>query len=336
MAKTRGVYQRGETWWITYNIGGRQYRKSAKTTRKEEAVALRNKILTEIFEGKFFPDKKDGDLTISGLKDMWLEASHDKKTIDQDERRLDVISAFFGATALVTSLKAEDVDALKRHLKDKTGLKPATVNRYLAVLRSSLRLASRRGNHHRNPMAGVRFYREDNQRDRICSAAEYSKLTNAATPDLRLAIMIAYYTGMRLGEIANLRRDQLDLQNRMMRLRRGDTKESAAKQVPIPNHLLDELRKRAARIDGRILGATSNSLSSQFGDLTRSLGVRDLRFHDLRHTAVTNLRRAGVDIMTIKAITGHKTLKTLERYNQVSSEDLANAIGRLSLPESAA
>ena len=74
---------------------------------------------------------------------------------------------------------------------------------------------------------------------------------------------------------------------------------------------------------------TDKRFSAMFHKLTRALDVSELRFHDLRHTAATNLRRAGVDLFTIKQITGHKTLKMLERYNCVNVDDLKEARGKV-------
>ncbi len=333
MARTTGVFKRGKVYWIRYSVAGQQFRESTRTTRKAEAEALLHKRQSEIFEGSFFPDRKRNDLTVDGLKDMWLDAAVDKKTIEHDRQRFERVVEHFGPRTLIASLTSEDIDDFKRALRQtKTRLgenmTPATVNRYLALLRSSLRLAARRGYRHREPMAGVKFNRENNQRDRICSTEEYAKLVEAAEPELGLAIMFGYWTGMRLGEIVNLRWKQIDLRERVLRLRRSETKEADAKQVPLARELVEHLHELPRNIDGNVFTRTNVALSGQFGRLCKRLEIDDLRFHDLRHTAVTRLRRAGVDIITIKAITGHKTLKTLERYNKVSVDDLRTAIDR--------
>ncbi len=61
----------------------------------------------------------------------------------------------------------------------------------------------------------------------------------------------------------------------------------------------------------------------------RNAGIKDLRFHDLRHFAATNLRRAGVDTVTATKIVGHKSEKMHRRCNSVSEEDLTKAAGKL-------
>ena len=66
-----------------------------------------------------------------------------------------------------------------------------------------------------------------------------------------------------------------------------------------------------------------------FGTAVRKAGIKNLRFHDLRHCAATNLRRAGVDTVTAMKIVGHKSEKMHKRYNSVSEADLRLAAKKL-------
>ncbi|MFQ5983698.1 MAG: tyrosine-type recombinase/integrase, partial [Woeseiaceae bacterium] len=58
-------------------------------------------------------------------------------------------------------------------------------------------------------------------------------------------------------------------------------------------------------------------------------GIRNLRFHDLRHCAATNMRRAGVDVMTAMRIIGHTSEKMYKRYNSIDDHDLRRAAGQI-------
>jgi integrase len=335
MASNEGIFKRGQTWWLRYSVAGQQIRESAKTQRKEEALRLLRKRQADVFEGRYFPDRAPNELTILGLKEMWLAAKAGKRSISHDAQRFENVVAFFGSKRLVSTIRSEHIDAFKRRLFEShsrfgTSLSPATVNRYLALLRSSLRMASRRGYRHANPMDGVEFERERNERDRICSPHEYERLIAGAESDLRLVIQIGYWTGMRLGEIVGLARTQVDFQHGFLRLSRADTKEAAPKQIPVPEDVLEELQGLPQRADGRVFACNRSTYSRRFRCLCVDLEIQGLRFHDLRHTAVTRLRRSGVDLLTIQGITGHKTLKMLARYNKSTENDLRNAL-RLSI-----
>ena len=66
-----------------------------------------------------------------------------------------------------------------------------------------------------------------------------------------------------------------------------------------------------------------------FAAACRRAGITGLRLHDLRHSAATNLRRAGVDTMTAMKIIGHKSEQMHRRYNTIQSEDLHEAAAKL-------
>ncbi len=76
-------------------------------------------------------------------------------------------------------------------------------------------------------------------------------------------------------------------------------------------------------------GQPIDRVKRSFKTACRKAEIADLRFHDLRHCAATNLRRAGVDTLTAMKIVGHKSEKMHRRYNSVSEEDLTKAAGKL-------
>ncbi|MBN1652661.1 MAG: site-specific integrase [Deltaproteobacteria bacterium] len=327
-----GVYKRGKVYWIHYSVGGVQYRESTKTRNKELAVRLYEKRRQEIFEGRFFPDKKNSELTMEGLRKLWLEHASHKRTVDDDRQRFETIVEYFGPSTLIASLTPSDIDRFREVLSKRTtrmnrAMTPATVNRHLGILRSALRLAQNNGYFLRLRTLRFDFLRENNERDRICTTEEYQKLIDAASPKLRLAIILGYCTAMRLGEIINLDWKQIDLTSKLIRLESSDTKTGKPRRVPLDATVIEELKTYPRSIDGRLFGETSrDAISSAFRKLCKRVGVDSLRFHDLRHTALTNLRRAGVDVFVLQAISGHKTLKMLGRYQTVTDDDLRKAV----------
>lgn len=313
------VYKRGKTWWVQYSVNGRQYRESAKTTRKESAQAFLRDKMQAIWEGRFFPDKKrQRDLTIGKLRDKWLDDKAGKKSIRMDKTRLRVIVEHFGEHRLLATVTAEDVIEFRKGLTA-NGLSVATVNRHLAVLRSALNYVRTLGYSHRDPMASVTLDDERNQRNRICTLDEYERLIDGAeTDDLRLMVVIGYWLGMREAEIANIPRAQI--RDGSLWLSSGETKEADVKSVPLPKKALPLIAALPIRLNGRLLPYSANTYSRQFSALCKTVGIRDLRFHDLRHTAVTNMLEAGIDILTIQTITGHKTLHMTRRYAHITNK----------------
>lgn len=141
--------------------------------------------------------------------------------------------------------------------------------------------------------------------------------------------------GQRFGEITNLTWDRVDLQRGFITLRSIDTKTKKARQVPITPAVrmaLSDLAK-VRRLDTIHLflyeGHPIKSIKAAFKRAKRVAGVTAFRFHDLRHCAATNLRRAGVDMATAMRIVGHKSEKMWKRYNAIDEQDLTRAASRL-------
>ncbi|MBI2372383.1 MAG: tyrosine-type recombinase/integrase [Deltaproteobacteria bacterium] len=328
-------------WWISYSVGGRRFRESSGSTRKADAEALLAKRKVELFEGRHFPDKKKADLTVAELSSLWLDHAANKKSLEADKLRFPAIVEILGEHTRIASLEPAHIEALKRQLANRAKqrgqpddgpeikLGPATINRHIALLKSALKLAARDGYLHRDPMRGVKMLREPDSRDRIATVDEYGRLIEAANPKLRLAIVIAYHSAMRRGEIAQLRWEYIDLKASMVRLPATITKTSEGRLVPLSAEAVNELRSWPRNLYGSVFGTTSANISRRFASLTKKLGIEGLRFHDLRHTTATNLRRANVDVFTIAKITGHKSLATLKRYQTISADDLRAAMDRV-------
>ncbi|MEQ9503667.1 MAG: site-specific integrase [Deltaproteobacteria bacterium] len=327
------MYRRNdsEIWWISFQVNGRRVRESAGTSSKMKAKALLAKREAAAFEGTFFPEKKKRGFTVGQLRDRWLEHAKRKKSLAADRTRFELLVELLGEHTPIANLEGRHVEQLIEDLAEtptRLGrpMAPATVNRHLALLRAALNLAKRDGYQHRDPMAGARVLAEHNERDRVASAEEYRALVDASAGDLQLAIVLGYETGMRLGEIVSLQWKQVDLRRRIVTLASGSTKTGEGRRVPLSAGAVDALEAHPRRIDGRVFGVKRGTISPAFASLTRELGIEDLRFHDFRHTALTNLRRGGADIFTIAAISGHKDLQTLKRYQTITDDDLHAAV----------
>jgi len=145
---------------------------------------------------------------------------------------------------------------------------------------------------------------------------------------------VAYQSSMRSGEILNLTWDRVDFRARLIRLKAEDTKTDDARLVPLTADLtarLKDLYKVRYLNEPHVFlvkGKSVQSIKTAFNAACRRAGIEDFRFHDFRHTAVTNMRRAGIDHLTIMRITGHKTMEVFKRYNSFLEGDLRDAADR--------
>lgn len=337
MAKwVNGIGKRGNQYWIRYPDGkGGRIEEPAKTTRKDEAKELRASRIAAIREGTLFPGQiKRKQRTMEDLHKMWMDEKKKKKDIENDRKRLQVAVDFFSPKRLLSTITDIDVLDYKKHLEGRPGQKKdtlaatATVNRHLAVLRGAFNLATKRRWAHQNPMEAIDFDDENNERDRICSHEEYRRLISfCESSDFRALITAAYWLGWRLGELCELKRSQI--YNGILRLTSSNTKEKGSKSIPMPPEVKAAFDILPEHPSGRVFLYHRSTYSTWFIELCGKAGIKNLHFHDLRHTAVTNLIEADVDLLTIQTITGHKSLHMIKRYAHLSNQRRAAALEKV-------
>lgn len=243
---------------------------------------------------------------------------------------------FFGST-LLQEIRPEQVEAyrVQRRRADGTATSLQTINNDHIILKHCLNVAIRRGLLVSNPACKVPLPNPHNERDRVLSEDEWTRLYEAAAPHLKPILLTAYHLGQRFGEIVQLSWDRVDLQRGFITLRAVDTKTKKPRQIPLTPAVrltLAELSKVRRLTTNHVFlyeGQPVKEVKTAFTTAKKVAGVTNFRFHDLRHCAATNLRRAGVDTATAMRIVGHKSERMWQRYNSIEENDLLKAAGKL-------
>src|SRR5262249_18741574 len=138
----------------------------------------------------------------------------------------------------------------------------------------------------------------------------------------RAVVIVALHTGMRLGEILNLRPGDLDFHANCILIR--DSKNGERRHVPMDATLHGLLRARARECATEYL-FQSTRRDDRFVELRKSFRnarirarLTDLHFHDLRHTFASHFMMAGGDLYVLKEILGHKSITMTQRYAHLS------------------
>jgi integrase len=338
------VFKKQGVYWIDYYISGHRKRERIGPDRRlAETVLKKRKV--QIAEGKFLDKRRPVTTTFNDLADAYLKyAQGNKRSWDRDATSLRKLGGVFGGKRLTEitppaverykSARLASVTIYGRHPR------PATVNRELACLKEMFNVARKGlidlkgGVPTDNPVSGVSFLDEQNVRDRVLTPEEFQRMVSVSPDYLKPVLLCAYHTGMRRGEILGLTWDRVDLKGGFIRLKETDTKTGERRHIPIGNELRGVLESLPIALDpngGRVpyvftrRGRPIKSVREIFSRVCRDTGLTDLVFHDLRHTATTNLRRAGVDALTAMKITGHKTMAVFKRYNTIDEDDLKAA-----------
>lgn len=209
---------------------------------------------------------------------------------------------------------------------------PATVIRELSYFSSIITYARKEwGININNPVALVARPKNPRGRSRILDVVETNALFDALRPTGRRSIWmlplvkLALETAMRRSELLGLRWEYIDLQRRTIYLQL--TKNGTSRTVPLSTHAIQILDDIPRNLDGRVFPVTHEVVSQAFNRARKQAGVKDIRFHDLRHMAITKLAEKLPNLIELSAVSGHKSLAMLKRYYHPNPELLAEKLG---------
>lgn len=211
-------------------------------------------------------------------------------------------------------------------------IKPGTVIRELSYFSSIITFARKEwGININNPIALVKKPQSPQGRNRILDEAETERLLDALKPIGRRSIWmlplvrLALETAMRRGELLGLKWTDIDIQRRTIFLKL--TKNGTSRTVPLSSHAIQILTEMPRSFDGKVFPVTHEVVSQAFNRARNHAGVKNIRFHDLRHMAITRMANKLPNLIELSAVSGHKSLAMLKRYYHPNPEQLAKKLG---------
>jgi len=330
--RLRGLYRRGRLWWICYRgFDGGVIRESAKTDNYDEAVQFLLKKKADIGSGRN-PEIAKSNYSFNDLSIDYLKWAQRQKSFRDKRYIINQLSKVFGFLPLkgFTTMMIEQFQTQKLE----QGLKPATVNRSIAVIKHIFTKAVDWRVVYTEVLSRVRKVKllpENNRRLRYLSKEECQSLINACDSHLKPIVITALNTGMRKSEILNLLWDNIDFNHGFILL--DKTKNGERKEIPINDSLRKALKGILRRLDNPYVFYNPdtdkpyrNDFKRSFNSALRRAGIKDFKFHDLRHTFASHLIMAGVDITTVKELLGHKTLTMTLRYAHLAPSHKVKAM----------
>ena len=185
-----------------------------------------------------------------------------------------------------------------------------------------------------NPLKNIRKPSASNERDRRLKPGEFElfsiALSKVSNPYALPAFELAIETSLRQGMLFELRWDWIDLNARAIRIPiecRRKANKGVPAALPLSSRAVSVLKAMPRAISGKVLDTTPAAIVMIWKKTRATLGVADLRWHDLRHEAASRFSERGLHPLQIAAITGHKNLNMLRRYTHLKVEDLAVMLG---------
>lgn len=259
------------------------------------------------------------------------EVTPKKKGASQEQSKLNVLSRSHLAECFMINIRSKDVADYRNHRLSQVSAN--TVRNELNLLSAIFETCRKEWGMEalQNVVKDVSRPPPGKPRNRRIQGDEEERLLMAArknrSPWIYPSIVIALETGMRMGEILALRWEHVNLNKRITHL--PDTKNNHARDVPLSSRAVSVLKSLPRSIDGKVIGikAQTKTLTHTFASVCNTAGIKDLRFHDLRHEATSRFFEKGLNHIQVAAITGHKTLQMLQRYTHLRAEDLAKMLG---------
>lgn len=347
------VYVKNKRWYFEMMVRKKRYHKAIpEATNEKEAITYMQAFRTDLLRGRLDMVDNIGCKLFKELADEYLKYSKlNNRSYKSRVGRVKKFVALWGNKQL-KDISAMDIEKYKKVRKEDIvrpekvidGVKlPAkyvtntTVNRDIEILRKMFNLAIENEWLNKNPCKYVKKLRVDNKIERYLTPEEEIRLLNACKGRysyLKPIIIFALNTGMRKGEILNLTWKCVDFQNNKIILL--ETKNGKKREVPINSVLLSLLEKMKENQCCEYVFANPET-KTKYSDLKRAFnnvckisGVKNFRFHDLRHTAATRMVGSGVSITIAKEILGHSDIHTTMRYAHAITEQALNAVEILS------
>lgn len=317
-------------WWIKLPaIKGelKPLQVSSGTASKRDAQRYHDKLQVERWEQDKLGVKPRRTWDDAATK--WLQETAHKRTHAWDVSMLKWFSPHLGGKELADINRTLLDEVRARRAKNVT---PGTCNRYMALVRAILRRACQEWEWlDRVPKVGM--LRDGAARLRSLSREEYARLLAELPEHLADMARFSVATGLRQANVKRLQWKQISLERRHLWVSADQHKNGKAHAVPLNDAAMEVLRKRQGghrdhvfTYEGRAVDQVN---TKAWRAALKRAGIKDFRWHDLRHTFATWHREAGTPTHELQRLGGWKTQSMVERYAHIAPEGLQFAASRL-------
>jgi len=342
-----GVFKKENRWYIDYYLPSGKRKREVVSIQgidpahinREDAKKALSIRKAEIAQGKFDIAQTEKRILFTKLVEKFLEYSKtNKKSYTRDITSSRVLLDYFGGNTVqqISSWHIEQYKSKRQKDITRFGKPPAkaTINRELAFMKTMFSKAIKWNITNTNPVKDVKLFKENNVNLRILSNEEFNKLYELANDFLKPVLLVAINTGMRRSEIFNLKWQDINYEQEYICV--ANSKNSESRIIPMNRVLKDTLENLNKNLDSEYVfsqsdGTPIKSVKTIFWSALKGSGINHCRFHDLRHTFASNLVMAGVDIVSVQELLGHKSLIMTRRYSHPTPEHKKQAVNKLNI-----
>lgn len=342
-----GVHKRGNSkyWYIQFQLDGRTYIRSARTTNKKAAEQMeadwRSKLHAQLYLGH-----KE---RIS-IRDALLQFARSKEGTPNHRNLLSwfrVLQRTLPVSKPLDELSAHDLERLKRD-REAAGISAQSIKHMLNFTRAASKLARRLGYQVadvsfpqvKTPKYQLRYLSEAEER-RLLQELDPKRERKGLTPyakrnaELKRTMQDAYDlvillldTGARYSEMANIEWARIDLATQEIHLWRPKVQNEAV--IYMTDRVQQVLKRRALPpgngkwVFRNKTGGPRGYASQAIRKALRKAGLSDCRIHTLRHTHASRLIQNGMSVYEVREVLGHTDIKTTMRYAHLESRHVTS------------
>ncbi len=316
--------------------------KESDGTTRTQAEEFIEKVRLSAKEGRLnLPKGRKIVISFEEAAEKYLQRlgnENGKDMVSKQSRLALHITPFFKNFPL-NQISISDLERYKKHRLDEKAT-VGTINRELAILSHLFNKALEWGWLEKKPH-GLKRFKEDHGRIVYLTVEQINRLTEAAKSDptsqIYPFILIGLETAMRRMEILSIKLENIDLNRKMIYIPKA---KAGTREQPITSNLANYLHQLLQSVEPNQIWLFPSKTSEcghtiyiekPFRRVVENAGLdpKQILRHTLRHTAITHLVQAGVDLPTVKRISGHKTLQMVERYSHQNGQHIQAAMDKL-------
>lgn len=326
------VYKRGDkgVFYMNFTVNGvRVFRSTGKFTKKEAKLveAVEKKKLMD--DATLSPREKRAKMKLSeAIKKVYDGRWKNNKDGEKSYRNVEIVMGIIGDIQ-ISRIDEDVVSDLITRL-EATGIKPGTVNRYLAALKTTLR-------HNKQPWDHINLKKEPQGRIRVLTDEEETTAVNlfrntvhksrrAYFSEMGDLAEVLVDTGCRLSEILKITYQDINFESNLLTswINKGEKPRSLPMTARARGILLE--RKNRGVTKPFSLNIDQAERAWTWARKTMGLeGDAEFLIHALRHTCASRLVNKGVDLYVVKEWLGHSSIQVTEKYAHLSPHKLVNA-----------
>lgn len=329
------LYRRAGIYYVKLSSpDGSRIRRSARTRDRRKAQEFHDRLKAQLWDLAYLKRKPKRTWDEAALR--WLKEKAHKKSYKDDVNRIRWFTKHLRGRTLDQISRDMIDDLITRRL---AGRADRTKDLHVALIRAIFRKAMREWEWIETMPAFRTYSRGGQVRVRYLTQAQADALLAALPDHQRDVVMFALATGLRQGNVLGLTWDQVDLHRRIATIVADDTKNGTALGVPLNDVALGVLGRRLGKHESRVFtyrGKPLNSANTKtWRKALKVAGIKDFRWHDLRHTWATWLRQADVPTWVLQELGGWKSEAMVRRYAHMSVTHLQPYADQLIFPDTA-